>query len=157
MDVLLVITLVCFFALFAAAFAIARRIRIVAADPHDLRQSSHWLVPGAAEPKSRNSASRHPAEQAIHHLVQQKEPDWRFLIAEQRHHRWSRQGVSPAPRKSPASVHLNGKQRPDWVYFNRGLGDLEDPYEPRLSRAANGDIYLESNRREARERIRRIK
>ncbi len=131
MDALLVIALVCFFALFVVALAIARHIRIVEPQHHCTPPDSLWLGSHRPEGAAIHPISRQSIDQNLHKLVQHKEPDWRYLISGERRSISSRKSISPATRKPPESARLSlreRRERPHWTYSDQNGADLTDPY-----------------------------
>lgn len=134
MDVLLVITLVCFFALFVTALATARHIRIVGPQNNRVHHDQTWL--GSAPPP-RAANSRQMSDQSVHQLVEHKQPDWRYLISGERRTVFSNKIVSPAMRRPPESARLDLSGRSDWTYFNQDRAYLSDPYTHPAAKAAS--------------------
>jgi hypothetical protein len=46
------------------------------------------------------------------------------------------QPSTPDLRKPPVSINGNKIERLDWEHFNKDLGDLSDPYQPRRNAGA---------------------
>ena len=132
MDALFLTSIGCFFALFVTALAIARHVRLES-PRRSASRDSEPPVPHASLQQTRATAPSR-AEQDLHTLGQHKQPDWRFLISEERR----RTSPNPAARKPPTPVRGTTRQRPDWTYFNKDLGDLSDPYEPAQPTSAAG-------------------
>ncbi len=128
MDALFLISIGCFFALFVAALAIARHIRV-----HGL-QGGRLSPDESISPSSERQTSQR-TEQDLHVLAGRKEPDWRFLVSEDHRDLSRKASFSFNERKPPTSVRGSG---PDWAYFSQDLGDLSDPYGPPERKAANG-------------------
>ena len=125
MDTLFFISIGCFFALFVAALAIARHLRIETVRSPQTSQPRPQLrsFPRNPPPQPRHDL---PEQQVLHHLAQGKQPDWRFLISEQRRRRQSR-GPYPFPsRKPPASVGPPARQHPHGANLSEP-GDLQPP------------------------------
>jgi len=136
MDSLLIIALVCFFALFVAALAVARHIRIVEPQHDSIPQASLWLGAHPPEPAAILPISRHPTEQNVHKLVEHKEPDWRYLISGERRSMFSRKSIPPATRKPPGSTRISRNDRPLWT-SEQVSADLSDPYTRLSTRQAS--------------------
>ena len=113
MDALLVIALVCFFALFVVALAIARHIRVVDPQHHSTPPDSLWLGADRPEAIAIHPISRPSIDQNLHNLVQYKEPDWRYLIS--------------GERRSLRERRQRG-ERTHWTYSDQNRADLADPY-----------------------------
>lgn len=137
MDALLVITLVCFFALFVTALAITRHIRIVGPQHHHILQDPPWLASPPPEREVNNANSRQMSDQSVHQLVAHKQPDWRYLISGERRSVFSSKIVPPAMRKPPESARLNLSGRSDWTYFTQDRANLSDPYTRPAAKAAS--------------------
>ncbi len=139
MDVLLLITVVCFLGLFVTAIAVARHVRIVETrlperernPPRPSKYSSGATGGTIGNFSGPMLATRQDSQSVALH----KEPDWRFLVSQER--RVARGStLSPLLRKPPASARDDRRERPDWAYFNEDLGDLADPYEPPTPKTA---------------------
>lgn len=135
MDVLFLITLACFFALFVAALAIARHIRIVGARPGLVPKDHIDPVPPRREPRATFSGPSVP--QSVHSLVKHKQPDWRYLASGGRRSLFPGEAVSPDLRRPPASTRLFLRDRPGKAYIHEDRGDLSDPYQPAAGKAAS--------------------
>lgn len=131
MDALFFISVACFFALFVAALAIARHVRIERthrkADREEIRRID-------SEASERLSLLRRGTTQSVQSLSQEKEPDWRFLVSDERES--PGQEMSRRLRKPAASTHSDRLQRLNLTHFNNDPGDLSDPYQSPTTRAA---------------------
>jgi hypothetical protein len=129
MDLLFFISIGCFFALFVAALAIARHVRIEAFRGPDPKQGTWQISPPEPARERAQLSPAHWTEQDLHTLVQRKQPDWRFLVSQTRDRTPFRTSVLPLGRKPSTSVSAD-RHRPDRAYLNQDLGDLSDPYQP---------------------------
>ncbi len=129
MDALFFISVACFFALFVAALAIARHVRIERTHRKKDREDVQRIDPRA---RDRPSLLRREATQSVQNLSQVKEPDWRFLVSDAHEEELSRR-----LRKPPVSTHADRLQRLNLTHFNKDPGDLSDPYQPPTTRAAH--------------------
>lgn len=126
MDVLLLITLACFFALFVTALAIARHIRIVEGRPSHVPQDRPPPHPPVREVS--HPVARRATDQSLHQLVEHKEPDWRYITSGERRSLFPGKMVSQAMRKPPESARLHLRDLPGSAKSNQVRADLSDPY-----------------------------
>ena len=130
MDVLFFISVACFFALFVAALAIARHVRIERVHRRPDYDEIRSTGSGTSERQSPFDRGR---VQTVQNFSREKEPDWRFLISDGR--AASDQIIETTLRKPVASTYSDGLQRLNLRQFNNDPGDLSDPYQPPLTRA----------------------
>ncbi len=131
MDALFFITVACFFALFVAALSVARHVRIERTHRKETPENIWGTHAITSERQSRFSGA---AIQSVQNLSQVKEPDWRFLVSDERE--TTEKEISPRLRKSPVSSHSDHLLRLNLAQFNNDPGDLSDPYQPPTTRAA---------------------
>lgn len=134
MDVLFVISVVCFFGLFVAALAIARHVR-VERRPATLEARHRLPSSSPLELHPEHRAPFRPCEQSLGSLAHCKQPDWRFLVSGDRHRTSSFDSPHTMLRKPLTPVRPASPPRPDWAYFNQDLGDLSDPYQTSTRKA----------------------
>ena len=141
MDVLFVISVVCFFALFVTSLAIVRHVRIGA--PH--RDAHDRPLSDGQRRRAQIEALPARMEQNLQYLTHHKEPDWRFLVSGERHTPGAHYTISPMLRKPPATVRDPRRRRPDRAYFTGDPGHLSDPYQSPTTKAA----WTDSNERKS--------
>ena len=132
---LFLISMTCFFALFAVLVALLHRAKVAGAR-EATRAAQHFsggLVRGqtGTEEFGRGDGQGPLPEglnRSLSSLVPGKQPDWGFMVRDGGH---GARGQVQAwrPRKQPVRVDPM-KTRPDWAYYNEDSGDLRDPYEP---------------------------
>lgn len=131
MSVLFLISVLCFFAIFVAALAVARHVRVQ-------RLRSPYLQVSDANPTTptppQHATIAPLTDQSLRELIERKEPDWRFLVSENR--RSQKKAAAQIPPKPSTSTKLNVQRRRDWTYLEEHLGDLSDPYGPQTSHLA---------------------
>ncbi len=137
MVILFAISMISFFALFAASIAALKHVQRTAVEvssaPAPRGVGTLYSFPGTPPESARPNLSPH---QTIADISPRKTPDWRFMAPPSRTHRPWRPPVTagaatphrPA-RKGPHNSHFGRGERLDWAYFNKDLGDLRDPYE----------------------------
>ncbi len=143
MVILFAISMICFFALFAASIAALKHIQRTAVEvssaPAPRRVATLYSFPETPPEAARSNLSPH---QTVADISPRKTPDWRFMAPPSRTHRPWRPPVTASAathrpaRKGPHNSHFGrgeshfGRgERLDWAYFNKDLGDLRDPYE----------------------------
>ena len=135
MVILFAISMISFFALFAASVAALKHVQRTAVEVSVPRRAATLgRFPDLRIPSQSNPvASPH---QTVADISPRKAPDWRFMAPSSRTYRPWRPPVSTAAatparlrRKGPHNSHFGRGERLDWAYFNKDLGDLRDPYE----------------------------
>ena len=143
MQILFVISVLCFVGILLAAIALARHIR----SSRLRRESDLSIVPdfkqhffSASEASSIHGAiTRHnPIHQSVSDITANKQ--WTLPPQPLRMRRTPtlpEQPVRtpPAPRKSPQPARYGPMELLDSAYFNKDMGDLTDPYQPPRLRA----------------------
>ena len=132
MDVLLLLTGVCFLALFGSALLIARHVRIVDVRATEAEEDLPRVVDLKLD-EDGPSQRRLSGGQALHEVMQKKEPDWRFLVSGERRRVWKGATSSLPPRKPPVREERRGLR--GWTYFDQDAGGAEGAYEPRAEKA----------------------
>jgi hypothetical protein len=141
MQILFLVSILCFLVLVWAGISMARHIhtgqktdRVPAEVPATFAQ--HLLA--AAEERSLRSG--HPVhQQTIRELSARKNwntPHQAVLI--QPAHESDTSSPINGRRKGPKASHHGTAERLDWEFFNKDAGDLSDPYQPRRLQAASG-------------------
>lgn len=130
MNLLFVISITCFFALFVTALSIARHVRSQELRLQQTEQRSKAaFVPH--RPDRQDLVLPRTAAQTPDRLLRCKEPDWRFLVS----HLGRRRFVpTPAATRGDRTSH---KALPLGLLQER-LGDLSDPYQTFASQPATG-------------------
>jgi hypothetical protein len=149
MQILFVISILCFVALVWAVVAIARRIA-TGHKSEPAGKQSHANFAHHLFAATENRETRHPRAvrpQTVHDIAARK--GWNSGPASiEIHPIHDENGPSmEGLRKSPkTSHHHGGTERLDWAYFNKDAGDLTDPYQIRRFRASSGAKATSSKR-----------
>jgi hypothetical protein len=140
MQILFIISIVCFVALVWAGVAIARHI---AAGPKGTmkplqRDFAHHLFAATENRETRRPRAVPP--QTMRDVAARK--SWNSSSpASIEIHPTDEQSAAPSVqgrRKSSKTSHHGTPERLDWAYFNKDAGDLTDPYQTRRFRANSG-------------------
>lgn len=122
----MIISVVCFFALFFAVIALLRR-----AAKHGVARA---VSAQRQTPALRSIPLDLPAESYASTSspgLPSKRPDWRFLVRHGKHPHLDLPGRLPDAAPSdvaPIAPIESGRMRSDWAFYNKDLGDLNDPY-----------------------------
>ncbi len=129
MDLLFVISIACFFALFVTALIIARHIRSQELRLQEAEQRSKAaFVPHRSD--RQDLVLPRTAAQTPESLLRYKEPDWRFLVSHLRRRRFV---ITSAAPRGDRSVHKTLRLG----LLQEDLGDLSDPYQTFASQPAS--------------------
>lgn len=160
MRTLFVISMLCFSALLLAVLALVRKVyqaqyllrqrdrnrdarlrtsqgpEIFGRRSYDEEEVEHTIAGRVA---FAGPTLRPAPQQSVGDLAPAKSPDWRFMVhADGANHHEGASSFNPERPKPPQPTHFGGRERLDWAYFNKDLGDLSDPYEPpRFTGTAN--------------------
>ena len=137
MQILFAISMLCFFALLGAILALIKRAMLVQ------RLLARGFPVASTEAMALKPATRSHSHQDVHNMAPHKHPDWRFMVNADRADTSSR-SLPTSLRKSPQSTSFGTRNRLDWAYFNKDLGDLSDPYEPQRPTGTSGPLSNKS-------------
>lgn len=137
-QLLFFISAICLGILMILALAAALRVgrlKMIIALPRRKKQDHILSIaePPAPPRPTPDSPRRELQTQAAHEISLRKLPDLRFTSTQP----FTRPSEPPPPdpgsqRKPPQSFADHLRERSDWRYFNKDLGDLNDPYQPGL-------------------------
>jgi len=141
MDVLLLITVGCFFALFVTALAVARHVRFKPLRIPTTHGNADDLTPFLLRSESPRTRQPHAPGQSsaqnLHALARHKQPDWRFLTSDEPRRFASAGAFDPSVRRPPCPVRFDRHRHFDWTSFNEPAQRINGASDPSLRQAAS--------------------
>jgi hypothetical protein len=141
MQILFIISILCFLVLVWAGIAIARHIHLGhkrgATSTSSQTSFAQHLITAVEDGATRSP--RPVPQQTVKDVAARK--SWNSSPAPVQI-KPAHDSDTPSPmqgkRKSPQASHYDAPERLDWEYFNKDAGDLTDPYQPQRLRANSG-------------------